>query len=159
MAILCNSMLMYYDFHAWREYCYWSNCSTCSTSLPRLQTEILNTVTWWRKAGITDPEKTSVIRQRHGKHVSAVTNNHARTGNCSKLCFLCGPLHKNYYRKSSVGKKISGRGPQRAGRQGELIGGKSPFVKYLWLWLFSQCAYKTRFSAALITQVCNQKTA
>jgi hypothetical protein len=31
------------------------------------------------KAGIADPENTSIVRQRHGKHVSAVTNNHAET--------------------------------------------------------------------------------
>jgi hypothetical protein len=32
-------------------------------------------MTWWMKAGIADPEKTSITKQRHGKHVSAVTNN------------------------------------------------------------------------------------
>jgi hypothetical protein len=37
-------------------------------------------------------------------------------------------LHKDYYRKSSVGKN-SGRGPQEAWRQDELIGGKLPVVK------------------------------
>jgi hypothetical protein len=30
------------------------------------------------KGGIVDPEKTSIVRQRHSKHVSAVTNNNAR---------------------------------------------------------------------------------
>jgi hypothetical protein len=38
-------------------------------------------------------------------------------------------LHKDYYRKGAVAKKISGRDPQRAWRQGELIGGKPPVVK------------------------------
>jgi hypothetical protein len=38
-------------------------------------------------------------------------------------------LHKDYCRKSSVGKKISGRGPQGPWRQDELIGGKLPVVK------------------------------
>jgi hypothetical protein len=35
-------------------------------------------------------------------------------------------VHKDYYRKSSVGKKISGRGPQGAWRQDELFDGKPP---------------------------------
>jgi hypothetical protein len=34
--------------------------------------------------------------------------------------------HKDYYRKR---KQISGRGPQGAWRQAELIGGKMPVVK------------------------------
>jgi hypothetical protein len=38
-------------------------------------------------------------------------------------------LHKEYYRKSSVEKKISGRELQGAWRQDELIGGKPPVVK------------------------------
>jgi hypothetical protein len=38
-------------------------------------------------------------------------------------------LHKDYYRKYSVGKKISGRDPQGAWGQDELIGGKPPVVK------------------------------
>jgi hypothetical protein len=43
-------------------------------------------------------------------------------------------LHKNYNRKCSVGKKKNtGRGFQGACRQDELIGGKPPVVKYLWL--------------------------
>jgi hypothetical protein len=37
-------------------------------------------------------------------------------------------LHKDYDRKGSV-KKISGREPQGAWRQDELIGGKLPDVK------------------------------
>jgi hypothetical protein len=37
-------------------------------------------------------------------------------------------LHKDYDRKSSV-EKISGRGPQGAWRQDNLIGGKPPVVK------------------------------
>jgi hypothetical protein len=35
-------------------------------------------------------------------------------------------LHKDYYRKGSVGKRISNRDPQGYWRQDELIGGKSP---------------------------------
>jgi hypothetical protein len=38
-------------------------------------------------------------------------------------------LHKDYYLKSSVEKKKSGRGSQGAWRQEELIGGKPPVVK------------------------------
>jgi hypothetical protein len=38
-------------------------------------------------------------------------------------------VHKDYYRKSSDGKKISGHGSQGAWRQGELIGGKPLVVK------------------------------
>jgi hypothetical protein len=38
-------------------------------------------------------------------------------------------FQKDYERKSSVTKKISGRDPQRAWRQEELIGGKPPVVK------------------------------
>jgi hypothetical protein len=38
-------------------------------------------------------------------------------------------LHKDYYRKSTVGKKTSGLGPQGAWRQDELIGGKPPVIK------------------------------
>jgi hypothetical protein len=38
-------------------------------------------------------------------------------------------LHKDYYRKSSVEKKISGRESQGALRRNELIGGKLPVVK------------------------------
>jgi hypothetical protein len=38
-------------------------------------------------------------------------------------------LHKEYYRKSSVGKKFSGRESEAAYRQDELIGGKPPVVK------------------------------
>jgi hypothetical protein len=38
-------------------------------------------------------------------------------------------LHKDYERKSSVVNKISGRDPQGAWRQDELIGGKLPVVK------------------------------
>jgi hypothetical protein len=30
-------------------------------------------------AGIADPEKASTAKQRHGKHFSMVTNNHATT--------------------------------------------------------------------------------
>jgi hypothetical protein len=43
-----------------------------------------------------------------------------------------GMLHKDYDRKDSV-KKISGRGSQGAWRQDELIDGKPPVVKWLWL--------------------------
>jgi hypothetical protein len=38
-------------------------------------------------------------------------------------------LHKDYYRKSSTGKDISGRGSEGAWRQDELMGGKPPVVK------------------------------
>jgi hypothetical protein len=38
-------------------------------------------------------------------------------------------LHKDYYRRSSVEKKTSGRGSQGTWRQDELIGGKPPVVK------------------------------
>jgi hypothetical protein len=38
-------------------------------------------------------------------------------------------LHKYYYRKSSVEKKISGRESQGAWRQDELIGSQPPVVK------------------------------
>jgi hypothetical protein len=45
-------------------------------------------------------------------------------------------LHVDYYRKSSVGKKISGRESQGAWRQDELNGGKPSVVKWLWVWLW-----------------------
>jgi hypothetical protein len=38
-------------------------------------------------------------------------------------------LHKVYDRKRSVAKKISGREPQVAWRQEEMIGGEPPIVK------------------------------
>jgi hypothetical protein len=38
-------------------------------------------------------------------------------------------LHKDYYRKGSAEKKISGREAQGAWYQVELIGGKPPVVK------------------------------
>jgi hypothetical protein len=38
-------------------------------------------------------------------------------------------LDKNYDHKGSVAKKISGRDPQEAWCQDELIGGKPPVVK------------------------------
>jgi hypothetical protein len=38
-------------------------------------------------------------------------------------------LHKDYYRESSLEKKISGRGSQGAWRQDELIGGKPSVIK------------------------------
>jgi hypothetical protein len=38
-------------------------------------------------------------------------------------------FHKDYDRKGSVEKEISGREPQGAWRQDELIGGKPPVVK------------------------------
>jgi hypothetical protein len=38
-------------------------------------------------------------------------------------------LHKDYDRKGSVEKRISGHEPQGAWRQDELIGGKPPVVK------------------------------
>jgi hypothetical protein len=38
-------------------------------------------------------------------------------------------LHKDYYRKGSVGGEISGRRSQGASRQDKLIGDKPPVVK------------------------------
>jgi hypothetical protein len=38
-------------------------------------------------------------------------------------------LHKGYDRKGSVAEKNSGRVPQRAWHQDELIGGKPPVIK------------------------------
>jgi hypothetical protein len=44
--------------------------------------------------------------------------------------FLSGRmLHKDYENKYSVGKNITGRDPQRAYRQDELVSGKAPVVK------------------------------
>jgi hypothetical protein len=40
-------------------------------------TRSIHIVSWRMKVGIADPEKISIDRQRHGKHISAVTNNHA----------------------------------------------------------------------------------
>jgi hypothetical protein len=40
------------------------------------------------KAGIADPEKTSISKQRHGKHVSAVTNNNATTEGLLEAVFF-----------------------------------------------------------------------
>jgi hypothetical protein len=45
-------------------------------------------------------------------------------------------LRKDYYRKGSVEKKVSGRESQWIWRQAELIDGKPPAVKWLWLWLW-----------------------
>jgi hypothetical protein len=42
-------------------------------------------------------------------------------------------LHRDYYRKGYVGKKIAGQESQGAWSQDEVIGGKPPAVKYLWL--------------------------
>jgi hypothetical protein len=42
-----------------------------------IRDEFVYIVTWRMKAGIAHSEKTSITKQRHGKHVSAVTNNHA----------------------------------------------------------------------------------
>jgi hypothetical protein len=39
------------------------------------------------KAGIADPEKISIARQCHCKHVSAVTNNHATTEKLLEVMF------------------------------------------------------------------------
>jgi hypothetical protein len=38
-------------------------------------------------------------------------------------------LHKDYYGKGAIEKKIAGHGPQGARRQDEVIGGKPPVVK------------------------------
>jgi hypothetical protein len=40
------------------------------------------------KAGIANPQKTSIARQRHGKHVCAVTNNHATTEELLEAVFI-----------------------------------------------------------------------
>jgi hypothetical protein len=39
------------------------------------------------KAGITDPENTSIAEQRHRKHVSAVTNNYPTPGELMEALF------------------------------------------------------------------------
>jgi hypothetical protein len=50
-------------------------------------------------------------------------------------------LHKDYYRsRSAEKKKVSGREPEEAWRQDELIGGKSPVLKWL-LTLFGDKVY------------------
>jgi hypothetical protein len=41
------------------------------------------------KARIADPEKTTIARQQHDKHFSAVMNNHA-TIEVLEAVFLCG---------------------------------------------------------------------
>jgi hypothetical protein len=46
-------------------------------------------------------------------------------------------LHKEYERKGIV-EKISGREPQGAWHQDELIGGNSAVVKQFWLWIWVQ---------------------
>jgi hypothetical protein len=43
-------------------------------------------------------------------------------------------LHKAYDLSGSVSRKISGREPQGTWRQDELIGGKPPVIKWLWLY-------------------------
>jgi hypothetical protein len=65
-------------------------------------------------------------------------------------------LHKDYYRKVKL-KKVSGRGPQGAWHQDELIGGKPPLYraaqrprhKYLTLYTVRHCSYCMRFTAQL----------
>jgi hypothetical protein len=39
------------------------------------------------KAGIANPEKIFIARQRHGKHVSEVSNNHATTKELLEVVF------------------------------------------------------------------------
>jgi hypothetical protein len=47
-------------------------------------------------------------------------------------------LHKDYEGNGSVAKKNSGREPQEAWRQDELIDGKPTVVKWLWLFTVEQ---------------------
>jgi hypothetical protein len=42
--------------------------------------------TWGTEAGIAIPEKSLLVRQRLGKHVSAVTNNHATINGFAESC-------------------------------------------------------------------------
>jgi hypothetical protein len=78
----------------------------------------------------------SVARQwLSSRHVIATIDTHAKQKTCWKLCFLCGPwmLHTDYYRKGSVEKENLWSWVSRTWRQDELIGGKPPVVKWLWL--------------------------
>jgi hypothetical protein len=58
-------------------------------------------------------------------------------------------FHKDYYRKSSVGKKNSGRGSQWAWRQNELIGGKPPVMKYIWTLTLTESSTVVQCSAVV----------
>jgi hypothetical protein len=42
------------------------------------------------KARIADPEKRTITRQRQGKHVAAVMNNHLTTEEFMEVVFVCG---------------------------------------------------------------------
>jgi hypothetical protein len=46
----------------------------------------MNNVTWPLKAGIVEPEQTSIARQRLSKHIPAATNTQAAI---EELPFLC----------------------------------------------------------------------
>jgi hypothetical protein len=75
-------------------YCLLSRCSSTDVWLwlrySGFQASCHNTVTWRMKASIADPEKTSITRQRQGKHVSALMNNHLTTVEFLEAMFLCG---------------------------------------------------------------------
>jgi hypothetical protein len=65
------------------------------------------------KDGMSDPEMISIIRQRHGKTVSAVTNNNSATDELLEAVFsmqsvssLTRILHRDYNRRDSVGKNL-----------------------------------------------------
>jgi hypothetical protein len=80
-----------------------------------------------------------VSKQQLGKHVPVETKTRQQEKNSvfdmpsifmrDKPIFSSERmLHKDYYRRSSVEKRNSGRGSQGACRQDELIGGKPPVV-------------------------------
>jgi hypothetical protein len=48
------------------------------------------------KARLADPENTSIARARHGKHVCAVTNNHATTDELFKAVFSMRSVPRLY---------------------------------------------------------------
>jgi hypothetical protein len=48
------------------------------------------------KAGILNPGKTTTARQRQGKHMSAVTNNHARTEEFLEAVFSMRSMSRLY---------------------------------------------------------------
>jgi hypothetical protein len=78
-----------------------------------------------RCSGITyhPDEKANVI-------VDYLQNQFTSYGLCDENVFSSETmLHKDYYRKSSAGKKISVHGSEGAWRQDELIGGKLPVAK------------------------------
>jgi hypothetical protein len=65
------------------------------------------------KDGMSDPEMISIIRQRHGKPVSAITNNISATEELLEAVFsmqsvssLTRKLHRDYNGRGSVGKNL-----------------------------------------------------